>query len=127
LELVCEKFELCPKYCHLQENVTSCSHFSIKNCKGICKEEEDIETYNKRVSLAIEYISDSTKDVILKEKGREPNEDSFVLVKESRYLGYGFIDKGETINSHDDLENFLIPQKDNVDVQKILRKRLVGE
>jgi DNA polymerase-3 subunit epsilon len=127
LELVCEKFELCPKYCHLQENVTSCSHFSIKNCKGICKEEEGIKTYNKRVSLAIEYISDSTKDVILKEKGREPNEDSFVLVKESRYLGYGFIDKGETINSHDDLENFLIPQKDNVDVQKILRKRLVGE
>ncbi|MGK0175444.1 MAG: DNA polymerase-3 subunit epsilon [Ulvibacter sp.] len=37
------------------------------------------------------------------------------------------MDKGETINSHDDLENFLIPQKDNVDVQKILRKRLVGE
>ncbi len=49
------------------------------------------------------------------------------MVKDSRYLGYGFIDKGETINSKDDLENYLIPQKDNVDVQKILRKLLIGK
>jgi DNA polymerase-3 subunit epsilon len=126
LEQVCEKFELCPKYCHLQEQVESCSHFSIKNCKGVCKDEEDIEAYNKRVAMAIEYISESTKDVLLKEKGRQPDEDAFVLLKDNRYLGYGFVDKQETINSHDDLENYLIPQKDNMDIQKILRKRLLA-
>tara|TARA_R110000772_G_scaffold116426_1_gene221517 strand:- start:456 stop:1790 length:1335 start_codon:yes stop_codon:yes gene_type:complete len=126
LEQICEKFELCPKYCHLQENVSSCSHFSIKNCKGVCKDEEDIETYNKRVALAIEFISESTKDVILKEKGRQSQEDAFVLVKNSQYLGYGFIDRQETINSHNDLDNYLIPQKDNMDIQKILRRRLLA-
>ena len=125
LEQICEKFELCPKYCHLQENVSNCSHFRIKNCKGVCKDDEDIEAYNKRVDLAIAFISDSTKDVILKEKGRQSDEDSFVLVRDSRYLGYGFIDRQETINSHDDLDNYLIPQKDNIDIQKILRKRLL--
>ena len=126
LEQLCEQFELCPKFCHLQENVTNCSHFSIKNCKGVCQGEDDPVVYNERVNLAIQYISKRTTDVILKEKGREANEDAFVIIKDSRYLGYGFIDKDETINSHDDLENYLIPQKDSVDVQKILRKRLVG-
>jgi DNA polymerase-3 subunit epsilon len=112
--------------CHLQEQVDSCSHFSIKNCKGVCKGDEDPAVYNERVKLAIQFISKKTTNVILKEKGREANEDAFVIIKDSRYLGYGFIDKDETINSHDDLENYLIPQKDSVDVQKILRKRLVG-
>ena len=125
LEQICEQFELCPKFCHLQEQVTSCSHFSIKNCKGICRQEEEIAAYNERVAMAIDFIANSTNNVILKEKGRQSDEDSFVLVKDSRYLGYGFIDKSETINSHDDLENFLIPQKDNIDIQKILRKRIV--
>jgi DNA polymerase-3 subunit epsilon len=127
LEQLCEKFELCPKFCHLQEQVVSCSHFSIKNCKGVCKGEEDPVLYNERVNLAMKFISESTKDILLKEKGRQPDEDAFALVKDSRYLGYGFIDKGEAINSHDDVENFLIPQKDSIDIQKILRKRLVGE
>tara|TARA_B110000503_G_scaffold17852_2_gene26079 strand:- start:7949 stop:9283 length:1335 start_codon:yes stop_codon:yes gene_type:complete len=126
LEQICEKFALCPKYCHLQENVSSCSHFSIKNCKGVCANEENIEAYNNRVEKAITYISESTKDVLLKEKGREPNEDSFVLVKNNRYLGYGFIDRQETINSHHDLEHYLISQQDNMDIQKILKRRLLA-
>jgi DNA polymerase-3 subunit epsilon len=125
LEQICEQFALCPKFCHLQEQVADCLHFSIQNCKGVCRQEEEIAAYNERVAMAIEFIANSTKDVIFKEKGRKPNEDSFVLVKDSRYLGYGFIEKSESINSHDNLENFLISQKDNVDVQKILRARLV--
>jgi DNA polymerase-3 subunit epsilon len=63
-------------------------------------------------------------DAYLIEKGRQPYEDAFVLLKDSRCLGHGFIDKGETINSHDDLENYLIPQKGNAHIKKILRPRL---
>ena len=33
LEKLCEDFELCPKYCHLQSNVTSCFHYQIKLVK----------------------------------------------------------------------------------------------
>ncbi|WP_458626542.1 exonuclease domain-containing protein [Winogradskyella sp. PC D3.3] len=125
LEKMCTKYNLCPKYCHLQESVSECSHFSIKNCKGVCKDEESVEDYNNRVLEAIHDMSDQKNDIIVREKGRYDNEEAFVLVKNGDYLGYGFIDKEEPISHNDDLERFLIPQKNNMDIQKILRSRLL--
>ena len=58
-------------------------------------------------------------------KGRNDNEEAFVLIKNGSYLGYGFIDKSESINHQDELETFLIPQKDNINIQNILRNKLV--
>jgi DNA polymerase-3 subunit epsilon len=121
VEKLCTKYNLCPKYCHLQENVLECSHFSITNCKGICRDQELVETYNNRVLEAIYDISNQKDTIILKEKGRHPNEDAFVMIKNGEYLGYGFIETTETINHIDDLQTFLIPQKNNSDIQKILR------
>jgi len=121
LEKICTKYILCPRYCHLQESVTACSHYKIKDCKGICREDESAETYNLRVSEAIADMSNQNNDLILKEKGRHTNEDAFVMIKNGEYLGYGFVDKSDIINHSDDLQNYLIPQKNNMDIQKILR------
>ncbi|APY00513.1 exonuclease domain-containing protein [Lacinutrix venerupis] len=125
LERICEQFNLCPKFCHLQEGVSECSHFSIKNCKGICKGNEDVNIYNERVTNAICEIVNDSQDKILKEKGRNDNEEAFVIIKNGTYLGYGFIDKNEQITHEDELENYLIKQKDNSDVQGILRSVLL--
>lgn len=124
LEKICSKYNLCPKYCHLQESVSHCSHFSITSCKGVCKDEESSFDYNQRVLEAIHDISNNQKDVLLKEKGRSPDEDAFVMIKDGIYLGYGFVDRDESLNNPEDLNNFLIPQKDSVDIQKILKSRL---
>lgn len=126
LEKICVEFELCPKFCHLQENVTSCSHFSIKDCKGVCRGKESAGYYNERVRLAIAHIKSSTQNSLLKQRGRHLEEDAFVLVKNGVYMGYGFVDQTSNVNHDDDLENFLIPQQDNREVQMILRKFLVG-
>lgn len=126
LEDLCFKFELCPRFCHLQENVTSCSHYSLQNCRGVCRGTETPESYNQRVSEAIAYMRDSTQNTVLKERGRHVDEDAFVLVKNGIYQGYGFIDRSADINHDADLENFLIPQKDSVDVQMILKRFVVG-
>jgi DNA polymerase-3 subunit epsilon len=125
LERLCMQFELCPKYCHLQENVPACSHFMIQSCKGICKNEEAIEYYNERVQQAINYSKESSQNLVIKQKGRNTNEEAFVLVKNGLYLGYGFIDNEVQITHTDELEHHLIKQKDNMDVQRILRKVLL--
>jgi DNA polymerase-3 subunit epsilon len=125
MEKLCAKYNLCPKYCHLQEAVSECSHYSIKNCNGICRDKESVEAYNNRVLEAIYDISDHKDDIVFKEKGRTSNEEAFVLIKGGDYMGYGFIEKTETISHIDDLQTFLIPQKDNMDIQKILRPRLM--
>lgn len=121
LENICEEYQLCPKYCHLQENVMACSHYRITNCNGICRDEETIDTYNERVLKAILNLTKQTNDLVVKEKGRNELEDAFVMIKNGEYIGYGFVDKEETIKHTDDLESFLIPQKNNLDVMKILR------
>ena len=125
LEQLCSQFNLCPKYCHLQENVSTCNHYKIHTCKGVCKNEETAVHYNQRVLQAIDHLNNNQKDVVLKQKGRYANEDGFIMIENGKYLGYGFIDKTEQINSSEDFETFLIPQKDNSDIQKIIRKVLI--
>lgn len=121
IEKVCEKFELCPKYCHLQSNVNSCFHFQIKKCKGVCRGEESVSDYNKRVQMAIEYMSNDSKSYIIKQEGRTIEEKSFVLIENGVYQGFGYIDQQQQISSLSELKEFLILKKDNRDVQRILR------
>lgn len=125
LEQLCEQFELCPKYCHLQESVWTCSHYKLKTCKGICKGEESVNSYNERTQLAIDYITDSTQNIVLKEKGRHLQENAFVMIKNGSYLGYGFVETSEQILNAEGLETFLIPQKNTSQIQGILRAALI--
>ena len=120
LEKICDKFELCPKYCHLQTNVNACFHFHIKKCKGICTEKEAIEEYNTRVKEAIQSFGLQNEDIVLEGKGRHEDEMSFALILDGKYKGFGFLDKSIQITQPDELLFYIEPQQDNGDVQRIL-------
>ena len=120
LEKLCEEFELCPKYCHLQSNVTTCFHYQIKKCKGVCKKEEEVDDYNNRVNSAISTLKFQNENFIIKEEGRSKKEYGFVLIQQGIYKGFGYIDGKKNIKtSREYLENLKI-QKDNNDVKRIL-------
>ncbi len=125
LEKLCENFELCPKFCHLQENVKQCNHYKIKTCKGICIEKESIALYNTRVKKAQQFIIENHKNLILKQKGREASETAFIQIKDGIYQGYGFVSNEIQITNNDELEAHIIPQKNNIDIERILRKELL--
>ena len=121
MEKICEQFELCPKYCHLQSNVNSCFHYQIKKCKGVCRGEESLENYNQRVKEATLYMSNDTKSYLIPQKGRNKEEKSFVLIENGIYQGFGYIDEQQQVSNLSELKEFLILKKDNRDVQRILR------
>ena len=127
LERICQEFNLCPKFCHLQEGVPFCSHYTIKNCKGVCRDKESVVSYNFRVTEAINYMVSNSSDYVLKEKGRNENETAFVLVKNGTYLGYGFVENTFQITHQEQLEQHLIIQKDNNDIQRILRQATLNK
>jgi len=120
VEELCQTFELCPKYCNLQTNVSSCFHYQIKDCKGICKEEEAIETYNKRVELAVQSLRFDRKNFVVLESGRSEEELGFALVLDNIYKGYGYVQKKESEYTPEDYLDAIEHQKDNQDVRKIL-------
>lgn len=124
LEEVCKQFELCPKYCHLQENIASCSHYRIDQCRGVCRGKESAAHYNGRVAEALEALSRKNENLVIKEQGRTLSEEAFVLIKDGHYRGYGFLDKHSEINSEADLEAFLKPQKNSMDSQRIINAYL---
>ena len=126
LESLCAEFELCPKYCHLQTNVSSCFHFQLKECKGICCDKESVEEYNKRVKVAINSLGIGAENLVIKETGRTKNEVGFALVLDGIYKGIGYLDisQDESLENPEDYQFFVEPKKDNRDVQRIITSYL---
>ena len=126
LESLCAEFELCPKYCHLQTNVSSCFHFQLKECKGICCDKEEVEDYNKRVKSAIKSVGIGAENLVIKETGRTKNEVGFALVLDGIYKGIGYVDvsQDESLKNPEDYQFFVEPKKDNSDVQRIITSYL---
>ena len=122
LEYLCKEFELCPKYCHLQTNVSSCFHYQIKECKGICCDEEAVESYNVRVHEAIKSVGIGAENLVIKETGRTENEIGFALILDGIYKGFGFVERQQSVllENPEDYQFFVEPQKDNRDIQRIL-------
>jgi len=124
LEKLCETFELCPKYCHLQSNVDRCFHYQIKKCKGVCSDNEAVETYNSRVQDAITSIKFQSENFIIKEQGRNPKEYAYVLVLKGVYRGFGYISKRKKIQNNADYLEFIETQRDSNDAKRILKSYL---
>lgn len=125
LQELCKTFELCPKYCHLQEGVTHCSHYEITTCSGICRGTEDIIKYNAKVAKAIAAIKAQHQNFVVQEKGRTIDEQAFIWIENGRYAGYGFVQKEETIHSYENLDSFLIRKKNTLETQRIVQSYLL--
>ncbi len=121
LEKICEDFNLCPKFCHLQENIPHCSHYKIKKCHGICQQKESVTTYNKRVKQALQSLKNANESYYIKEQGRTKEELAIVLVLQGVYKGYGFINKQEQITKIEEIEAFIQPQKNTLDALQIIQ------
>jgi len=124
LEKLCEEYELCPKYCHLQSNVDSCFHYQIKKCRGICSEKETIEIYNSRVIEAMDSIKFQAENFIIKEQGRNSNEHAYILISNGIYKGFGYANKDIEIITLNDYYEIIDAQKDNNDIKRILNAYL---
>lgn len=126
LEELCETFGLCPKLCHLQDSSSESRHYKIKCCEGICRATVSSESYNQRVFKAITSLT-NTDTIVIRQKGRHMGENGFVLLKDGKYQGFGFVDTNEQISHAEELEHFLIPQQNNMDVERILRPFLLKQ
>ncbi|WP_421807056.1 exonuclease domain-containing protein [Flagellimonas sp.] len=113
LNKINEEFELCPS--SLGQEVC----MSEQN-KGIA------ENCNEKVRAAFKKYSIQNKDIALTDRGRQTGERSFILIKNGRLQGFGFVDLNHQINNIHILESIMTPMKSDENttfiVEAYLRK-----
>ncbi len=120
LEDLCLKFQLCPRYCHLQEQGGPCTHFRIPACGGICTGKQEVSDYNSRVLRAIAATGQENGHFFIREKGRTHKESGIVLMRNGQYCGYGFVDKEARIPTLEDALAFITPQKNTMEAKRLV-------
>ena len=118
------EFHLCPKLSGLQTAKGPCYAFQSGTCKGGCEGKETVKRYNKRAQQAIDSFHQEGETVAIIGKGRSAEEKSLVLVEKGNFLGYGFLDKDESVSDIETARNFINTSKENRMVQSLLNTLL---
>lgn len=119
-----KKFELCQKLCGLEKTQRACFDHQIKLCFGACVQKESIQSYNERVSWAMEEMAPNVKSYMIIGMGRNYAEKSVVVIKDGSYKGFGFLDKNETYTSMEAILDNITHYEDNRDVRTIIHNYL---
>lgn len=124
LQEICAVYQLCPKLCGLQKAQAACFSYKEEVCKGACIQKESTKLYNKKVKRATKEIQKLSISLLIFDKGRNENERSLVLVKNGKYVGYGYIPKSKTVKSLKSAEKLINSRIDNRDVQRIIHSHI---
>lgn len=116
-----EKYNLCQKLCGLYKSKHGCFGYTIKECKGACVGEEQIESYNSRVENIIANNSFKTKSMIIIDHGRAIDERSAVWVDEGILKGFTYFNLNFQITNIDILATLITPLDHNKDAQHIIQ------
>ncbi len=107
-----EDFGLNPTYCGM-------SHFETEQVddeQHVASMEEFMEGFN---------LGESSR--VLIGSGRDKEEKSFVYIKEGSYKGYGFYGIDAAISTIEEVEQYLIPQRESAMVRSIVKSELLKE
>lgn len=104
-----DSHSLCMGYCGLTPAGSSCFNHQIKQCKGICCGQEEIEAYNQRAKDIVAAHSYAQPSFVIFDKGRHHEEQALILVENNQYKGYGYIDGSSQAGSAEELKDLIRP------------------
>lgn len=116
-----EKYQLCQKLCGLYKSEGCCFHYELMECKGACIGKEDCKSYNHRAEKFLSSISFKNRNTILIDTGRSCEEYSIIKIENGKYIGFGYVDKDQSILNPQEFDDYIIKYQDNHEVQSMLR------
>ena len=116
--------DLCQKLCGIYKSNNNCFRYTINECSGACIKLEDSQKYNNRLTKAIKYLNFENKNFAIIDKGRNVEENSFVLVENGLFIGLGYFNLNFQINNIEVLKKILISMEHNKDSQQIIQSSL---
>lgn len=114
------EYALCAKLCGLQPAKNECFDHSIGKCDGACVGKVDAETYNARVTAAIEKGNEALTSFAILGKGRKYGERTVVIVDDGKYCGFGFVDQDNSIANKEDWMDRITFYKETPEIRHII-------
>jgi DNA polymerase-3 subunit epsilon len=124
LNKLIDKNDLCQKLCGVYKSHKNCFRYSINECYGACINIENPDQYNERITKALKYLSFENKNFAIIDKGRNVEENSFVLVENGLFIGLGYFNLNFQINNLKVLKKIIISMEHNKDSQQIIQSFL---
>jgi DNA polymerase III subunit epsilon len=106
-----DEYELCPKFCFIQNNDDTCISNAQELCA--CTGHERAEVYNEKVMRAIEGLKEALPTFAIRDEGRKDDEHSCILIEKGRLYGMGYISHYFEANTLSQLKNYLTPYAGN--------------
>ncbi|QHS59550.1 exonuclease domain-containing protein [Chitinophaga agri] len=107
------EFDLCPRLCFLQKGTGICSPIPDHTCRGACDKKEAPETYNLRVKAAIIHMQQQQPSFAIMGTGRDPWEQSCILMEKGRFYGMGYIPRDTAITEGIQVKEWLTQYPEN--------------
>ena len=124
LNKLINKNDLCQKLCGIYKSNKNCFRYDINECYGACINIEKPDQYNERITKAVKYLSFENKNFAIIDKGRNIEENSFVLVENGLFIGLGYFNLNFQINNIKVLKKIIISMVHNKDNQQIIHSFL---
>ena len=124
LNKLINKNDLCQKLCGIYKSNKNCFRYDINECYGACINIEKPDQYNERITKAVKYLSFENKNFAIIDKGRNIEENSFVLVENGLFIGLGYFNLNFQINYIKVLKKIIISMAHNKDSQQIIQSFL---
>jgi DNA polymerase-3 subunit epsilon len=121
LRQLIREHHLCPRLCHLAKT-TDCTE-AIENgyCEGNCR--LPAKQYNRKVSKAVSWLETHLPSFAFIDKGRNPNEQSCILIEKGNFYGMGYISDQRQLKSMEKIKNFIEPMHDNDFIRNLIYRQ----
>ncbi|MEN1783525.1 MAG: exonuclease domain-containing protein [Bacteroidota bacterium] len=124
LKQLSDTFQLCPRYCQLVPLQATNLRCLSRTCDSHCSGAGAIADHNAKVQQAVTALAMPKGTLLLRQPGRDPNEQAFIYIEDGQYEGYGFIDAKHPVDTIEDIRAFLIPQKATLETQRIVESAI---
>ena len=119
-----EKYSLCLQLLSLDKKEGGCGLYQKQQCLGACVGEEPAESYNKRVQQLINDVEFRHSEMVIVDRGRNPEEQSVILIENKKLVGFGYINLSHQITHPQALKNIIYPMKDTREARHIIKSHL---
>jgi len=121
LHNLADKYALCKKLCHLENNSGECFNSQLHHCNGACTGLESAFNYNLRVKKSLHPLEYRSPNFFVIDQGRTNNENAIIKIENGRYIGFGYL---STDGASDNMELFhdcIQKYYDNRDIRVIIK------